>query len=87
MLQLLDMNEDKALQWLNELADEEPKSYFEYFYDDVRNYVVNCDPNSAKIKALYQCSSKGEVKSWLDDVSSYIVSNFDVEQILTDYLD
>ena len=87
MLQLLDMNEEKALQWLNELADEVPKSYNEYFYDDVRNYVVNIEPNSVKIKELFQCSSKSEVKSWLDDVSSYIVSNLDVEQILTDYLD
>lgn len=79
------MNKEKVINWLNELADDYPRSYSKYFYDDLRNFIIDQEPETEKTKTLFQCKSKDEVKRWLDDASSYIIMKLDIDLLLVDY--
>ena len=79
------MNKEKIINWLNELADENPKNFSEHFYDDVRNFVIDQEPEAEKTKNLFQCKNKEEVKKWLDDASGYIVMKLDTDLLLENY--
>ncbi|MDO8668346.1 MAG: hypothetical protein Q7K35_04645 [bacterium] len=68
--------------WIEELANEKPNIFGEFFYDDIRNYL-----NSSNYldNDLMACKSKGDVKKWLDKVSGYIIMNLDTENIINEY--
>ena len=81
--------------WLNELINEKARSFNEYFYSDIGEYL-NVDNeiefnetvnkiNSMLYKKIKDCNSKEEVKSWLNDVTSYIIKNLDIENIIDNY--
>jgi len=74
------------LNWLNELADKDPQDYQEYFYDDIRNYVLQNEDLSARIKKLFKCKDKKAVKEWLDDVCGYLIMKLDTESLIHEYL-
>ncbi len=80
------MQKEIIINWLNELADNKPQNYQEYFYDDVRNYVLQNENSSAKIKKLFECKNKEAVKKWLDDVCGYLTMNLDIEPLIQEYL-
>jgi len=79
------MNKEKIINWLNELADMKPESYGEYFYDDLRNFVVDKESKSKKIDALFKCENKKEVKDWMDNACSFIIMKLDIDLLLEDY--
>jgi hypothetical protein len=79
------MNKEKVIEWLNELADKNPEEFGEYFYDDIRNFIINQEPKSTKLNTLFKCKTKKEVKQWLDDVSGYIIMQQDIDVLLEDY--
>ncbi len=79
------MQKEIIITWLNELADGNPQNYQEYFYDDVRNYVLWNEDSSAKIKDLFKCKNKESVKKWLDGVCGYLTMNLDVEPLIQEY--
>ncbi len=79
------MNKEKIINWLNELADKKPENFSEYFYDDVRNFVIDQEPESEKMKLLFQCKNKDEVRKWIDSASGYIIMNLDTDLLLENY--
>lgn len=80
------MQKEIILNWLNELADDNPQNYQEYFYDDIRNYVLQNEDLSVKIKELFECEDKEAVKKWLNDVCGYLTMNLDTENLIQEYL-
>ena len=82
------MQKEIILDWLNKLADEEPQNYQEYFYDDIRNYILQneSDDLSEKMKNLFECKDKEAVKKWLNDVCGYLTLNLDTEHLIQEYL-
>lgn len=80
------MEKEDIENWLNELADQKPKRFQDFFYDDIRNFIIDNDLSTAKMKSLYQCKSKDEVGNWLDDVCSYIIIKLDTENLISEYL-
>ncbi len=79
------MEKEIILNWLNELADDNPQNYQEYFYDDIRNYILESDDPSEKMKKLFECKDKEAVKIWLNDVCEYLTMNLDVESLIHEY--
>lgn len=79
------MNREDTIKWLNELADKKPENFSEYFYDDIRNFVIDQKLESAKIKILFECKNKKEVKKWLENTSSYIIMEIDIDLLLDNY--
>jgi hypothetical protein len=79
------MKKEKIINWLDELADENPNNFHEYFYDDVRNFVIDQESESEKMKILFQCKNKEEIKRWLNEVSGYIVMKLDTDLLLSNY--
>lgn len=79
------MQKNKILKWLNELADDNPQNYQGYFYDDIRNYVLQNEKSSIKMKNLFKSKDKKSVKKWLDDVCGYITMNLDIESLIHEY--
>jgi hypothetical protein len=78
------MNKEVTLNWLDELANQTPKDFHEFFYDDVRNFVQG-QGEEENIKSLFECKSKEEVKEWLDSITGYIVMHLDTELILDNF--
>ncbi len=79
------MGKEQILTWLNEIADEEPSNFQEYFYDDVRNFVIEEKLDTKKVQSIFQCHNKNEVKKWVESVCSYIVMHSDTDLIIEDY--
>ncbi|HOX96800.1 MAG TPA: hypothetical protein PL066_00390 [bacterium] len=73
------------INWLNELADAPPRVFQEYFYDDIRNFIVDQGDKSEKIKLLFQCKNKDEVKNWLNNISGYVIMKLDIDLLLDNY--
>jgi hypothetical protein len=83
--------------WINELSDEKPVEFGEFFYDDIRKYLnfskcVDDDLESClkkvsgtKYNELISCQSKDDIKKWLDKISGNIIMNFDTENIIHEY--
>lgn len=82
--------------WINELADERPNSFNEFFYDDIRHYLnldecgKNIESNlsetcGSKFKELISCRTKEDVKKWLDKISGNIIMSLDTEIIIQKY--
>jgi len=79
------MNKKCVLNWINEFADSKPQNYQENFYEDIRDYVLNTDDSSIKMKNLFNCKNKEAVKKWLDNVCQYLIMNIDTESIIHEY--
>lgn len=79
------MQKDKILNWLNDLADDNPQNYGEYFYDDIRNYVLQNEDSSIKMKKLFKSKDKKAVKKWLNDVCSHLIMKLDTESLIHEY--
>ncbi|KKQ21074.1 MAG: hypothetical protein US35_C0030G0002 [Parcubacteria group bacterium GW2011_GWA2_37_10] len=79
------MQKEIILNWLDELANNNPQNYQEYFYDDTRNYVLQNENSSEKMKKLFECKDKKAVKKWLDDVCGYLATNLDTESLIHEY--
>jgi len=79
------MQREIILNWLEELADSNPQNYQEYFYDDIRNYVLQNESSSGKMIKLFECKSKEQVKGWLEDACSYLTMNLDIESLIHEY--
>lgn len=79
------MQKEIIINWLNELADEDPQNYQKYFYDDIRNYVLQNEDSSAKMKDLFVCTNQEAVKKWLDNVCGYLTMNLDTESLIHEY--
>lgn len=79
------MQKDKILKWLNELADDNPQNYQEYFYDDIRNYVLQNEDSSKKMENLFESKDKKAVKEWLNDVCAYLTMKLDTESLISEY--
>lgn len=84
--------------WMNELTEETPATFAEFFYSDIMDYVFpdNFDDIdeladetfiSATMRAkLLACSSKEAVKNWMNEIASVIIMTIDTEQIIADHL-
>lgn len=91
------MSIKKICNWINELADEKPTIFGEFFYDDIRNYLNldECDDDNfestlkeisgTKYNELISCQTKEDVKEWLNIVSGKIVMDLDTESIIHKY--
>ena len=91
------MNIKKICNWINELADEKPTIFGEFFYDDIRNYLNldECDEEDLelnlkeicgpKFQELADCETKEDVKEWLNIVSGKIVLDLDTDSIIHKY--
>ncbi len=79
------MDKEQILNWLNELTDEKPLIFQEYFYDDVRNFIVEEKVDTKRFQKIFQCKNKDEVKKWLDNTCGYIVMKLDIDLILENY--
>jgi hypothetical protein len=83
--------------WINDLADEKPVEFGEFFYDDIRNYLnfsectddelENClkEVCGAKYDNFISCQNKEETKKWLDKISGNIIMELDTENIIHKY--
>ena len=81
------MSREIILSWLSELADGNPSSFHEYFYDDIRNFVINNEQWLwDKWDSLFSCTSKDDVLLWLQEASGYIVMELNTDLILENYL-
>lgn len=79
------MRKQQIIDWLNELADKNPENFSEYFFDDVRNFVLNQESLLEEIDLFSRCKSKDDVHEWLNDVAGYIVMKLDVDLLLESY--
>ena len=79
------MQKEIIINWLNELADNNPQNYQEYFYDDIRNYVLQNEDSSARMKDLFMCEDKEAVRKWLNDICEYLTMNLDTESLIHEY--
>lgn len=79
------MQKEIILNWLNELADDNPQNYQEYFYDDIRNYVLQNEDSSVEMKKLFDCKNKEAVKKWMGNVCGYLIMKLDTESIIHEY--
>jgi len=90
---------NKRYEYMKEIAEKTPESFAEYFFSDIFNFVFpeNYDDRKKlvdesiiggeKRKSLLMCSSKKEVKHWMNDVASIIIMRLDVNLIISDYLE
>ncbi len=79
------MNKEKIIDWLNELADKNPENFKEYFFDDVRNFVLDQESPLEEMDVLSQCKSKDDVYEWLNDVTGYLIMKLDIDILLEEY--
>lgn len=91
------MSAKNIRNWINELANEKPIKFGEFFYDDIRNYLnfsecADSDLESsmkkvcrAKYSELISCQSKDDVKKWLNKISGNIIMDIDTESIIQKY--
>lgn len=79
------MEKEQILNWLNEIADNEPINFQEYFYNDIRNYIIEEKGDIRKIQSFFHCQNKHEVEKFLEVVSSYIVMNLDSDLLIENY--
>ena len=89
------MNE-KIYKWLVELTNKKPKTFNEYFYYDIGEYlnleiehefykILNIENKTIIIKLKY-CRTKKDVHNWLDEIANYINKRLEIENIIDDYL-
>ncbi len=81
------MNKNLVFLWLNEIADEKPDNFSDYFYDDIRNFVINNEQIFLnKWNSIFKCQSKNELLEWLQETSGHIIMELDIDSILENYL-
>jgi hypothetical protein len=79
------MNKKVILKWLDEIVDRKPKTFQEFFYEDIRDFIVDEKVEFDKMDLLLKCTSKEEVEKWLNDVCQYITMNLDIDLLLSNY--
>jgi len=84
--------------WMNDIANKEPKSFAEYFYSDIMDYVFpeNYDDvqeladeillSGCKRQLLLSCTSESDVNKWMNIVASEIIMRINTEEIISDFL-
>ena len=90
---------EKIYEYMKEIAGETPESFAEYFFSDIFDFVFPENYDSCfeladksilggeKRKSLLACSSKTEVKGWMNDVASFVVMRLDAGSVISDYLE
>ena len=85
----------KTYDWLIELLLKEPKTFNEFFYSDIAEYLeienkerfyekLN-NPISERLESFWNCKSKEEVKLWIDRIVAYIIKNIEVTDLIDNY--
>lgn len=87
----------KQFKWLNEILNDNPKKFEEYFYPDIQNYLgistlddKNILRNFYNICSKYadefnMCNNKYEVKIWLNKIAFYVINNFETESLIDNF--
>ena len=90
------MGEEQAV-WIKELLDQEPATLSEYFYEEICYYIFQGEPinpvnlhrirklSARKYEDLIDCNSKEEVQTWMDDISTFIITHLSVDSLVEGY--
>jgi|GEM_PF-1746889 len=81
--------------WLRELLLKEPKTFNEFFYSEIANFIAiqnkeqffeNFNNSTAeRYRDLQDCKSKNEVNEWVDKIVRYIIKNIEIDNLIDNY--
>jgi hypothetical protein len=85
---------EKRFEWLKEILEEKPETFSDYFKEDLSNFLDIETIESNDLRELFGkkylkfslCKNKEELRSFVGDITSYVVMKSQTEEIIADYL-
>ena len=79
--------------WLKEVLSEKPQRFADYYKEDIANYLdieINEfddieDLINKRFDNFIKCESKESVRDFVDRITSYIVMNAQIEEVIADF--
>lgn len=85
--------EQQQFVWLNEILNEKPETFADYFKADIANYLDIETSTPSDLQHLFKrefkrfqlCTTKADVREFVADIIGFIVMGSETDEIITSY--
>lgn len=85
---------EQQFEWLKEVLEEIPRSFADYYREDIANYLDVENIKAENLKDLLgskfdnftECKNKKDVLDFVHGITGYIVMKAQIEELVADYL-